>query len=116
MPRWRWQGRLEPSHAGLQHDAAQFLGLLLDNPEPCKPDPPDLRRRRARDDEPRLFRGCTWPDLPTRYLRSYTAAEKTKRADEVARRTAGASRGARRYPRRERPRVRDEKGDRLLFW
>ena len=41
-------------------------------------------------DVARLFRGYTWRDLPTRYLRSYTAPEKIKRADEAARRrTAG---------------------------
>lgn len=51
----RWQARLEPSHAGLQRDADQLLAFLLDNPEPYKADPPDLRRRRPRDDEPRLF-------------------------------------------------------------
>ena len=37
----------------------------------------------------RLFRGYIWRDLPTRYLRSYTAPEKLKRADEAARRRAG---------------------------
>ena len=40
-------------------------------------------------DVARLFRGYTWRDLPTRYLRSYTAPEKIKRADEAARRRAG---------------------------
>ena len=30
-------------------------------------------------DVARLFRGYTWRDLPTRYLRSYTAPEKTAR-------------------------------------
>ena len=33
----------------------------------------------------RLFRGYTRRDLPTRDLRSYTAIEKIKRADEPAR-------------------------------
>jgi len=41
-------------------------------------------------DVARLFRGYTWADLPTRYLRSYTNPEKVKRADQAARRrTAG---------------------------
>ncbi len=40
-------------------------------------------------DVARLFRGYTWRDLPTRYLRSYTAPEKIKRADEGARRRTG---------------------------
>lgn len=40
-------------------------------------------------DVARLFRGYTWADLPTRYLRSYTASEKLKRADEAARRRTG---------------------------
>ena len=38
-------------------------------------------------DVSRLFRGYTCQDLPTRHLRSYTAPEKIKRADEPARRT-----------------------------
>ena len=40
-------------------------------------------------DVARLFRGYTWRDLPTRYLRSYTAPEKIARADEAARRRTG---------------------------
>ena len=40
-------------------------------------------------DVARLFRGYTWQELPTRYLRSYTAPEKTKRADLAARRRTG---------------------------
>ncbi len=40
-------------------------------------------------DAARLFRGYTWRDLPTRYLRSYTAPEKIKRADEAARHRIG---------------------------
>lgn len=40
-------------------------------------------------DVARLFRSYTWTDLPTRYLRSYTAPEKIKRADKGARRRTG---------------------------
>jgi len=42
-------------------------------------------------DVARLFRGYTWAELPTRYLRSCTAPEKIKRADEAARRTSASS-------------------------
>lgn len=37
----------------------------------------------------RVFRGYTWRDLPAQWLRSYTAPEKIKRADEAARRRTG---------------------------
>jgi len=40
-------------------------------------------------DVARLFRGYTWGDLPTRYLRSYTGPEKIRRADDAARRHTG---------------------------
>ena len=42
-------------------------------------------------DVARLFRGYTWEELPTRYLRSYTAPEKIRRADEAARRRAAVA-------------------------
>jgi len=40
-------------------------------------------------DVPRLFRGYTWADLPTRYLRAYTAPGTVERADLAARRRTG---------------------------